>query len=465
MNLNRMQILRQKSSGFLILFLALFLSRPFLGFSQGKVILKPSDLVDLSIQNSKFLKISSEQVNAAKARLAQTKDNALPFVGVSGSYYQFAKPNVSLSSGLSNLLKGNNSGSSGGSGGSAPSVTNATLLQGTVSENLFSGFKNKYSIQADQFLVRASELKNEANQDEVVLNALSAFYNIYKLKSNQKILTEDLAEQNRRVHDFTNLEKNGLLTRNDLLKSEVGASNIKLNLSDINNALEIAQYNLKIMLGIPEANEIELDTTQIFKDRTIKSKEELMQMALDNRNDLKSIYQENESYKARIKSAKSAYYPSVTLSGGYIDAFIPGLLTVKNVLNAGIGVKYNFTNLFTTKHRLEESKANLNASQANYQYNSDQIKMGLNQAYLNYLESLKRIDLDQEIIEQASENYKILKNKYANSLATLTDLLDGELTLLQARLNQSNAKADAQIAYYNLIKSSGTPLTKELVNQ
>jgi outer membrane protein len=430
-----------------------------------EMFLKPSDVLDLAIKNSKVLKISQAQVMVAQARLAQSNDRNLPFVGVNGSYYRFIKPEVSVSNELTNLLKGSNGSTSGATSPAAfPSLTEATLIQASVSENLFSGFKNRYTIEADQYLVNAATLKVNASQDEVAFNALSAYYNIFKLKQNQILLSQDLNEQNRRVQDFENLEKNGLLTRNDLLKAKVGASNIKLTILEIQNGLEIATYNFKIMLGIPESDSFSLDTLQIFKDRTLKSKEELIQFALDHRFDLLSIHQENESYKSRIKSAKSGFYPSISINGGFVDAFLPGLITLKNVFDGSIGLKYNLTGLFTTHHMVEEAKANFNASMNQYQESADQIRMTVNKNYLTFLEIQKRIDIDQERIEQGVENYKILKNKYENSLATLTDLLEAELNLLQARLQQINAKADAQVAYFTLLKNAGISITKDLMN-
>ena len=59
-------------------------------------------------------------------------------------------------------------------------------------------------------------------------------------------------------------------------------------------------------------------------------------------------------------------------------------------------------------------------------------------------------------IEQAEENYKIVKNKFDNSLATTTDLLEAEVAQLQARLNYSFAKSDAAVAYKRLLQATGT---------
>ena len=52
------------------------------------------------------------------------------------------------------------------------------------------------------------------------------------------------------------------------------------------------------------------------------------------------------------------------------------------------------------------------------------------------------------------KNYRITQNKYRNSLATTTELLDADLAQLQAKLNYVFAKADAVVIYKQLQQSA-----------
>jgi len=87
-------------------------------------------------------------------------------------------------------------------------------------------------------------------------------------------------------------------------------------------------------------------------------------------------------------------------------------------------------------------------------------RLQVNQAYQNYLSSIKKIEVYQTAVAQAEENYKIVNNKFTNALATTTDLLDADVARLQARLNASFAKADASVAYSKLLQTAG-----QLTNQ
>lgn len=457
-----------KKPAMLILLICVLSTWVQMASSQTVKKLGLTESVKLSIEANKTLRISKAQVEAAAARLAQAKDRQLPSLGVSGSYYRLSQPTITTGSGLKALLSGNKSSSTTTTGTTAtnttttntapapfPSINQATLLQANLSIPIFAGFKTRYSIESDQFLLKAAALNATHVEAEVAINTVSAYYNIYKLQANKKLLQQDLDEQNRRVKDFSNLEANGLLTRNDLLKAEVQQSTIKLSLLDISNSLEIGLYNFNVMLGLGDSTAVDIDTLQLFPDHTIRSKGDYLQAALNQRRDLQAYGQQNESYKAGVKGAKSGYYPSIALAGGYVDAFIPNFITATNVMTASIGMRYNLTGIFTTRHDVQEARAGLRQSQASFDQMSDNIKMSVNQNFLNYNQALQKIEVTNSTIVQASENYRITKNKYTNSLSTLTDLLDADVALLQTQINQAEAKADAEVAYYRLLESSG----------
>jgi outer membrane protein TolC len=86
---------------------------------------------------------------------------------------------------------------------------------------------------------------------------------------------------------------------------------------------------------------------------------------------------------------------------------------------------------------------------------NDNIRLQTAQAYQNYLSSEKKIEVYAKAVEQANENYRIVKNKYDNSLVTTTDLLDADEAQLQAKLNHVFAQADAMVSYNKLLQTAG----------
>jgi outer membrane protein TolC len=97
---------------------------------------------------------------------------------------------------------------------------------------------------------------------------------------------ENLQQSNQRVKDFTNLEKNGLVARNDLLKVSLQTSNIELALLDAESNYKLAGINMAVMLGLPEQTIINTDVASLQVTSAIKTIDEYEQLALLERKDI-----------------------------------------------------------------------------------------------------------------------------------------------------------------------------------
>jgi len=101
------------------------------------------------------------------------------------------------------------------------------------------------------------------------------------------------------------------------------------------------------------------------------------------------------------------------------------------------------------------AKARLSEVQANEEEMYDQVRREVNKAYESLLTANKKISVSEIAVEQGKENYKIVKNKYDNSLLTVTDLLDANVLMLQSQISLELAKADAIVAYNTLLERAG----------
>ena len=324
-----------------------------------------------------------------------------------------------------------------------------------VSLPLYAGFKIRYGIESAQFLEKAVEMDAENDRQEVILNTVEAYINLYKAGLAVTLVEENLQQSRQRDTDFINMERNGTLARNDLLRAQQETSNLELTLLDAQNSNQLAVVNMNLLLGLPEKTQLKTDSASITQDAQLKTIEEYENLALENRQDLKALDYRRKAAETSVKIAKGDYYPSIALTGGYVAANIPKFLTVTNALNAGIGVKYTLSSLWKTDAKVQQAKAREQQLAANAAMLDDGIRLSINKAYQDYLLATKKIEVLNKAVEQTTENYRISKNKYANSLLTLTDLLNADVAQLQARLNVAFAKADLVMAYQSLLQKAG----------
>jgi len=435
---------KYRSLWMLVLPLLLAFSIP--GRAQDGKVLTLKDAIDLSIKNSKQLRLNQTKITSALNAVRDAKARQLPDANISGSYLRVNKPNIDMKS----------SGDSSGGGSSFSDVNQVAYGLATISVPLFSGFKIQAAKESARYLAEAAKLDADLDREDVIQNTVAAYSNLYKATVAVNLVRENLKQQEQRTTDFSNMEKNGIMARNDLLKAQLQQSNIEVALTQAESDLKIARINMNIMLGLPEDTNMDLDTTFLAQaGGEEKAVTDWEQVAQQKRKDAASLQAHEKAAYAGIKSAKGDYYPSLALTGGYVAAYIPHVITVTNAVNVGVGLKYNLGSLWKTGSKVDDAKNELNAVKINEEMLNDQIHIQVNQAYENYVVSMKKISMYEKAIEQADENYRITKNKHTNALATTTDLLEADVAELQAKLNYTSARADAVVAYNKLLQSAG----------
>ena len=424
----------------------LFLLMPSLSKAQDSTrTLTLTEAIDLSVKNSKQLKASKARIDQATAAYTEARQKQLPDLSVTGSYLRVTQPNIDLK------VKLNNNGGTTND----IKVNQASYGIANLSIPLFQGMKIQYGKRSAELLQKAALIDADNDREAVILNTINAFTNLYKAYANVRLIRENLAQSRSRDSDFYNLEKNGLLARNDMLKASLQTNNIELNLVDVESNLTLASVNMDLLLGLPEKTILRPDSTSLVQPSDLQSIEAYETLSLANRKDVQALQLRRKSSLVGVQQAKSDYYPSVNLTGGYIAADIPNLITITNAVTFGVGVSYNASSLWKTNAKIAGAKARVAEYEANEEQLADDVKLQINQAYLDYVSAEKKIEVSTKAIVQGKENYKITKNKYDNSLVTVTDLLDANVTLLQAEINLEIARADAIVAYNMLLEKAG----------
>lgn len=418
------------------------------GYAQQAQKITMQSAVALGIENSTQLMTSNAKLKEAQAKLIEARDHFLPDVGVSGTYMRINTPNVSM----------NDDNSGGGSGSPLSALSNLhslALLQVTASEPIFNGFKIRNTKNMSEYLEQAANYDVATTKSKVALNTLKAVYQYYELLETRKVVEENLKQAKQRVSEFTNLEKNGLLPRNDRLRAELQANTIELGLTEVNNNLQLAEYNLIILLGFAEDSKLELDTTGMFEVTAIDTWQASLDKGLQNRNELKSIGLQAKASSMNYNIAKADRLPSLGLSAGYVNAYIPNLLTVTNALNAGLSLKYSITGAIHSSHKMKEAKARMDQVDAAQKEVENGVRMEIKKKFLEYQHKQDKLEINSRAIEQAQENFTIAENKYKNGLLLLSDYLEANSLLLLSKINYATTRSEVMVAYYELQESVG----------
>ncbi|MFD2827785.1 TolC family protein [Leeuwenhoekiella polynyae] len=413
--------------------------------AQNSKNLSLEEVVKLALSTSDASKINGSQIDLAKNELTITKNMQYPDLNISGQYRYLTNANVNLQIPLSSP---ESSDGSSEQTSSSPDVNGLLIGSADVSLPIFSGFKLKNSVSASENKLQASIFNAANEQEKLALQAIQMYLSLYKANATIDLVKDNLKSADQRVKDFTNMEENGLLARNDLLKAQLQQANIELSLANAKKNARILNYNLNALLKLPEDTTINTDVSAITPIAATLPN-------ISQRNDLQALNYQEEALQDQIKIAKGDYYPSLALVGGYIALDLNNALTVTNAMNVGVGLSYNVSSLFKTKAKVKLAESQ--AQEMNYRIDqaTSQAQVNAQNALAEYNLALETFEVYEVSEEQAVENYRIVKDKYDNGLSDTNDLLEADVQQLQTRINLAYAKADITQKYYELLSAEG----------
>jgi len=404
------------------------------------------EAIDLGIANSKNLKLSQQKIDEAMAKLAVVKDSALPTATASFLYNHAEIPTHTLKIGESNPI-------------SLPNRADAFIGTAAVQELVYGGGKLKYAQESTKLLKDLAQLDADKNKEEVSYAVINSYFSLYKLLQSKKVVTQNLEAIASQLKQAQRFFDQGLVTKNDVLRFQLQQANISLTDLEIESNKKVINYNLDILLGLPENTEIEIRET----DLPLQSLEPLtnyITTAFNNRQELQQLSVQHKVADYNIKTIKANALPTVGIGANlyYINPsgnFIPPSQQYIMPITLGANISWNIASLWTNKNKIAEAKIQQQEIGIQKDIFSDQVKTELNKNYQNYKLAIQKISVLETSIAQATENDRLLESKYKNNIASAIDRIDAETLLYQAKINLELAKADAKLAYYTLLKSTG----------
>ncbi len=418
-------------------------------FGQDIKKISLQEAFDLAAQNSKQLMVDSLKIQALDFKKKQAQNAMLPVVGVSSSYTR-------LSGNIDELPPINFMGKD--------IVLNKQILNQynnrvSVQQPIFQGLKNWNTMKSIGQLKIATDLDRQKDQQDIKLNVIQTYYNLYKLQQTKIVLDSNITQTQVRVNDISKFKNAGLALNNDVMRAELQKTNLLVSQADVESAIDITNFNMCILLGLDISTKIEVENPEVVKDAntTIQS---LIASSYADRAEFKAQDYRTKAADYQIKASKSAYMPTVSAVGnGYYNnpnqRIFPQENNFKATWDVGVSVSWNIMQLYTARAVVSDAKNQKAQLQQATAQIKDGISMEVNAAYETLKVALLKIDLAQRAIDQATENKRILDNRFGAQVALLSDVLEADQFLLQAQTNLLNAQADAAIANYKLQRSLG----------
>jgi outer membrane protein len=275
---------------------------PVISYAQSNQVITLQQALQMGMETSYQLRISKSKFDYAKSKHDETYDLQYPSAKLSAGYSRLSDvPEFQI------VLPGSTEPQT-----LFPVYLNSFQNHISLTEVIFAGFRVKTAKESADKNLEAAGYDVKKDEQDVRLNIISAYFNLYKVQQAVKIIAENKKLVDQRLKDVQNLEKNGMATRNDELRLQLQQSNTALSQIDAENILQSANYNFNLLVGLPGNVKVELDTTSIFDLKTVSDRDAFMSNALQNRPEVKALDLRNQALEDNLKVAQNGYWPTVS---------------------------------------------------------------------------------------------------------------------------------------------------------
>ncbi|MEG1671383.1 MAG: TolC family protein [Mucinivorans sp.] len=328
----------------------------------------------------------------------------------------------------------------------------------TLNQTIYQGGKIQYSIRKADIEKQIAAIATTNDMGEVKLFLLQEYMTLLNYYKQRDVLSRNIEESQRRLQDIKRMKKEGILTRNDEIRSELQLTNDQLAHQETTNSITIASQELDILLGLDESLLIVPDTSVLYRNFELDNYESYVELAYDNYPGMKIASRNIEIAENDTKITRANYLPSIALLAGNTLArplTNPLEDRYNNKWNIGLSLSYNLSSIYQNRHQVHQAQQMVELRRNAQEQLKQNIRIQIRSAYIRHQESINRVQALELSVSQASENYRIVHNRYLNQLSILTDLLDASNVRLAAELQLATARAQTIYTYYELQRACG----------
>ncbi len=419
-------------------------------------------LFDLADQQSQRIKVSEVALKAAEEGVASAKSAMLPSVEFSlqGSYTGNAflmSRGFSTSGTTEYIVPG--LGPQQVENGKQPTPHWGNSFTARASQVIYAGGAISSGIEMAKLGRQLAELDVEKNRQEVRFLLTGYYLDLCKLQNQSQVIAKNIELTEKVIEQMKARREQGTVLKNDITRYELQRQSLLLTKAQIDDAQKIIRHQISTTVHLPEGEDFEVDTQSLEEEgmalKTLTSEESWQQTAAENNIDIRKASLVSEMSEQKVRNTRAASRPSVALvvennlSGPYTSDLIPKNANV-NVWFVGIGVKYNLSNLWKNKHNIRKARHENTQARESVQLAHEGIEKGVQASYTNLLTNSVEVRTQEKQVELADQNYTVVRNRYDNDLALLTDMLDASNMKLSADMALVNARINMLYNYFKL---------------
>lgn len=395
---------------------------------QDSLIISLDQAIEIALEESNSIKIADLTIEKSGYAKKGTYAALYPNISANGSYQRTIKKQVmamDFGGQAMEIEVGKWNNVNAGISASMPLI-NAQLWQSLKLSAL------DVEIAVEQARSSKISMIKQVKQAYYAVLLAQQVYDVYKDVYDNATTNYEHTEQ---------LYNAGKSSEYEYLRAQVNVKNAEPNLYSSMMAIDLAIWQLKAVMGV------DLDAKIGVAGTLDQYKDELMSynmsnnMSLENNTTLAQLQLQNQQLERTIKMTKYQYIPTLSASFSYSYMAMGDDFKFKwNPYSvAGLSLTIPIFDGFSKHNNIKQYKA----TQDILQLNIEDTERNLRIAFKNYDNQIstymKNYAAAESTLEVAQRSYDIAEKMYELGKATLLELNDAQLALVQAQLTMSQA--------------------------
>lgn len=290
---------------------------------------------------------------------------------------------------------------------------------------------------------------------------IECYLNLFKYRNLLHVYNQNIALTRKLIVNMKAKNSQGIVLKNDITRYELRLSTLQYDSTSISNNIHVMNYHLTSYLGLDHDINIIPDSILLSEQLPIENVGFWQSMA--NARSI-SIRQANAEHNIAVKNdkiIKSQMLPHIGIIAGNtldgpITVEIPTINKNINYWWVGLNISYNISSIFKTNKNVKRSRLEIYRLNEKINATQDAVERDVERAYTQYIQAYEQLHTQQKNVELATENYRIVNQRFNHQLALLTDMLDASTSKLDAEIRLVNAHISTIFFYYQLKFISGT---------
>jgi outer membrane protein TolC len=118
-------------------------------------------------------------------------------------------------------------------------------------------------------------------------------------------------------------------------------------------------------------------------------------------------------------------------------------------------MQWSIDNAFKSKHAVAQANIHIEEQKSVMQIKQEEVNLKIRQAFLQREQAQQQVITAEKNIAQNTETVRVIKNSYLNQESMLTDLLEAENALLEAKFNHISALVELKLNHIQLLAITG----------